>query len=339
MDASAPRPSWIRRLRGRALVAGAWLLARLPERPLLAAADLVGDVWYRLAPERRRLARRNLARIAAWMAATHQGDPARWAAATDAAALNRLVRDAFRHAARYYVRLARADAMSPADVERRFVVDTPELVPDALADPNGVLFVGLHLGWFELAALYFIRRSGRPGVVPTEVVGDPDLQAFLVASRERMGVRLVDLVAARRELAAALRRGQPVGLVADRDLTGGGSETSLFGHPARLPAGPALLALETGAVPRGFGTWQAKDGIQHARGGPVPIPEGPTRRARVEAYLEAEARAFEEYVAEAPEQWQAVFHPIWDDLAEGATATGGRRRRNRRQAPAPEIAA
>ena len=32
------------------------------------------------------------------------------------------------------------------------------------------------------------------------------------------------------------------------------------------------------------------------------------------AYLAAEARAFERYVAEAPEQWLAVFHPIWPDL-------------------------
>jgi KDO2-lipid IV(A) lauroyltransferase len=132
-----------------------------------------------------------------------------------------------------------------------------------------------------------------------------------------------------------------VGLVADRDLSGGGIETTLFGHPARLPAGPALLALETGAVPRVFGTWEAPNGIQHARGWPVPVPDGATRRERVEAYLEAEARAFEEFIAEAPEQWQSVFHPIWDDLAEDAPGTGRRRRRAGRRdgAAAHEVAA
>ncbi len=320
MGERGPRSSWVRRLRARGVVTGAWLLSRLPERPLLALAGIVGDAWCRLAPERRRLARRNLARIAAWMDETGRGDPARRAAAHDGAALTRLVREAFRNSARYYLRLARAGTLSPAEVERRFVVDTPELLAEILADPKGALFVGLHLGWYELAALYFIRKTGRRGVVPTEIVADPELQAFLVASRERMGVRLVDVASARRELAAALRRGETVGLVADRDVSGSGIVTTLFGHPARLPAGPALLALETGAVPRVFGTWVAADGLNHARGQTVPLPEGETRRARVEAWLEAEARAFEEYVAEAPEQWQAVFHPIWDDLAEGLAA-------------------
>jgi hypothetical protein len=89
-----------------------------------------------------------------------------------------------------------------------------------------------------------------------------------------------------------------------------------------------------------FGTWEAADGRNHARGQTVPIPDGPTRRARVEAYLEAEARAFEEYVAEAPEQWQAVFHPIWDDLADGASAQLSQRpRRSGRRPTAPETTA
>jgi len=340
MGEARPPASWRIALRGRALVAGASLLARLPERPLLALADLAGDAWYRLAPERRRQARRNLARVVAWMAEHQQGDPRRWAAAHDSRALTQLVHDAFRHSARYYLRFARVAAGTPADADQRFLPETPELVDEALADPAGALFVGLHLGRFELAALYFIRQTGRRGVVPTEVVADPALQAFLVELRERMGIDIVDVAGARRELSAALRAGKPVGLVADRDLSGGGIETTFFGHPARLPAGPALLALETGAVPRVFGTWEADDGLNHARGRAVPIPDGPSRRARVEAYLEAQARAFEEYVAQAPEQWLAVFHPIWDDLADGAPAQLSQRpRRSGRRPAAPETTA
>ena len=37
------------------------------------------------------------------------------------------------------------------------------------------------------------------------------------------------------------------------------------------------------------------------------------------AFLDAEARWFERQVARAPEQWWAVFFPIWPDLeAEAA---------------------
>ena len=54
--------------------------------------------------------------------------------------------------------------------------------------------------------------------------------------------------------------------------------------------------------------------VYHARAERVPFPTEGTRRERVTAYLAAEARAFERFVAAAPEQWLAVFHPIWPDL-------------------------
>src|SRR5690606_13743660 len=55
------------RVRVRLLAAASWLACRLPERPLLALADLAGDLTYRLASERRARARRNLTRIARWL--------------------------------------------------------------------------------------------------------------------------------------------------------------------------------------------------------------------------------------------------------------------------------
>jgi hypothetical protein len=45
----------------------------------------------------------------------------------------------------------------------------------------------------------------------------------------------------------------------------------------------------------------------------IPPAEG-TRRQRMTAFLEAEARAFERAVADAPEQWWTAFFPIWDDV-------------------------
>jgi lauroyl/myristoyl acyltransferase len=86
-----------RRLRARAVVAASWLACRLPERPLLALADFAGHLWYRLAPERRRRARRNLARVTRWLADHDQGSPEARAADRDHRAHTCLVRDAFRH--------------------------------------------------------------------------------------------------------------------------------------------------------------------------------------------------------------------------------------------------
>jgi KDO2-lipid IV(A) lauroyltransferase len=299
-------------------VAASWLACRLPERPLLALADLAGDLAYRLAPERRRRARRNLARIAGWLAEHDMGTPEARAAARDGRALSRLVHDAFRNSARYYVLLARTPIVDAAYLEGRLVIADREAVEALLTSPGGKLFVSLHLSWFELPALIAVALTGRPAIVPSETLADPDLQAYMVSTRERLGVRLVGLAEARRMLAQAIRDGETVGLLGDRDITGGGIETELFGAPAPLAAGPALLALETGVTPNVFGVWRDAAGVYQASMESIPLPAEGTRRERVNAFLAAEARAFERYIAAAPAQWLAVFHPIWPDLEASA---------------------
>ena len=318
MSAGQPARTIWGRARARAVVAASWLACRLPEPPLLAFADLAGDLTYRLAPERRRQARRNLARIAGWLEDHDMGPPEARAAARGGRALNRLVRDAFRNSARYYVQLARGPAVDAAYLERRLVIADREAVEALLTSPGGKLFVSLHLGWFELPALIAVALTGRVAIVPSETLADADLQAYMVSTRERMGVRLVGLAEARRMLAQAIRDGENVGLLGDRDITGGGIETELFGAPAPLAAGPALLALETGVTPNVFGVWRDAAGKYQASMDVIPLPAEGTRRERVNAYLAAEARAFERHIAAAPAQWLAVFHPIWPDLEASA---------------------
>jgi lauroyl/myristoyl acyltransferase len=301
-------------LRARVVIAASWLACHLPEPPLLALADLVGGVWYRIAPERRRRARRNLTRVVRWLADHDMGSPEVRAAARDGRALNRLVRDAFRHAARYYIQLARAPIVDRAYLDRWLIVETPDILDQTLGDSGGALFVGMHMGWFELPGLVAAARRGEPSVVPSETLADPALQAYIVRTRSRMGVELVELSAAKRVLKDALLRGKVVGLLGDRDITGGGIETSFFGAPSPLAAGPALLAMATGVTPYVFGVWRDGRGVFHVSAEPVPFPPDGTTRERVTAYLNAEARAFERHIAAAPAQWLAVFHPLWPDL-------------------------
>ena len=312
-------------LRARLVVAAAWIACRLPERPLLALADLVGDVWYRLATERRRRARRNLTRITRWLADHDLGSPEARAAATDGRALTNLVRAAFRHATRYYVQLARAPLVDKAYLDRWLVVETPEFLDTAFSPSRGALFVSMHMGWFELPALLAVARTGRPSVVPSETIADPALQAYLVGTRERLGLHLIELSGAKRMLKEALERGETVGLLGDRDITGGGIDTEFFGAPSPLAAGPALLAMDTGISPHVFGVWRDAAGVYHVSAEEVPFPTEGSRRERVTAYLQAEARAFERHIAAAPEQWIAVFHPIWPDLERGSLERGSAR--------------
>ena len=322
--ASRERP---RRRRGtfvqeiRALLVGglSWLAGVLPEGPLVRLAELAGSAWYRAAPERAAQARRNLRRVAQALDARGLGSPDVRAAARDSGALERLVRAAFRHNARYCLEVARAPSLRAADVERRLMVETPDVVADAFRSGDPVIFVGLHFGDLELPTRFLAARVGQ-AVAPMETIGDPALQAYFERTRGANGVRIVGLREARRELLGAIRQGVSVGLVGDRDLTGGGSPVTLFGAPATLPLGPALLSIESGAPMYVVGVRRSEaSGSYRGRLEPIPMPpEGP-RRERVMAATASVAEAFERIVSDAPEQWWAVFFPIWPDL-EGEPA-------------------
>jgi KDO2-lipid IV(A) lauroyltransferase len=300
-------------VRGRLLLAMSWLACRLPEGLVFRFAELAGDLWYRLAPDRAAQARRNLRRVCQSLAASGKGSPRLRAAATDPKALERLVRSAFRHSARYYLEVARMPGVTPAFVDERLKLETPDLIAEAVVPGKAVLFVGLHFGSVEMAVTFLAFRVGTT-VTPMETIDDPGLQAYFERTRGVAGIRLVGLKEARRVLLDALRSGIPVGLVGDRDLTGGGIPIPLFGAPAVLPMGPAMLAVESGVPVYGMTVRRAGHGAYLGKLIPIEVPAEGTRRERVTVTMTRLAAAFEDLIADAPEQWWAVFFPIWPDL-------------------------
>ena len=169
-------------------------MARLPSArgPLFRLAELAGDLWYRLAPDRAAQARRNLRRVCQSLAASGKGSQRVRAAATDPKALERLVRSAFRHSARYYLEVARMPGVTPAFVDERLKLETPELIAEAVVPGKAVLFVGLHFGSVEMAVTFLAFRVGTT-VTPMETIDDPGLQAYFERTRGVAGIRLVGL--------------------------------------------------------------------------------------------------------------------------------------------------
>ena len=304
-------------LRGRLMLTASWLACRIPERPIFRLAEMAGDIWYRMAPGRAAQARRNLRRVCQSLAASGRGSASVRAAATDPKALERLVRSSFRHAARYYLEVARNPGVTPAFVDERLLLDTPELIAEAVVPGKAVLFVGLHFGSVEMAVIFLAFRVGET-VTPMETIDDPGLQAYFERTRGVAGIRLVGLREARRELMDALRNGIPVGIVGDRDLTGGGTPIPLFGAPAILPMGPAMLAVEAGVPVYGMTVRRAGHGRFLGKLIPIEVPADGTRRERVMTTMTRLAAAFEDLIADDPSQWWAVFFPIWPDLEAAA---------------------
>ena len=278
-----------------ALRAAEILTRLLPSRLQYALADLAGDAWHRFSPRRRRLVRANLARV------TGTADAA-------------LVRQAFREHARYYLELLRVPQYDTRRVDEH--VSVPDWLPlEPVFRSGPVVRVTAHLGNFEVFGQFFAAHGLR-AVAPVEESEPRELYEFLLARRggNRGAVEAIPLAKARHRLIVALRNGKVVALVADRDIEGNGLRVSLFGHPTTVPAGPAALALMTGArVVTGRSLRVGRDTFE-IRGEVVDCPPTGDRRADVATLTAAITARLERYIRERPEQWFGAFQPIWADI-------------------------
>ena len=111
-------------------------------------------------------------------------------------------------------------------------------------------------------------------------------------SRSRVGVNIIPVANARRALIAALRRGESVGLVNDRDISGTGIATPFFGHPAPMSPGPAMLAIEAGVPVYAGSARRTAGGRCSGKLIAVPTPTDGTRRERTVELTNAIAAAF-----------------------------------------------
>lgn len=277
------------------------LVARLlPRGAAYTLADLVGWTWYRLAAGRRALVAANLARVCAATGRPTSGRAFRW-----------LVRQAFVEHARYYLEVLRIPHASIEKVGAMVTVDESEHWERFLR--KGAVIATLHLGNPEPYGSWIAAR-GLHAVVPIEEIRPRALFEFLLARRgSGRGATLVPLANARRPMIEALRRGDLVGVVADRDLSGTGHRTLLFGQPASLPIGPASLAILSGRPLVAAAAWRVGQERFRARAWLVAVELTGDRDADVAAMTEAMARRMEEAIGLAPEQWFASFQPIWDD--------------------------
>src|SRR5437763_785528 len=94
-------------------------------------------------------------------------------------------------------------------------------------------------------------------------------------------------------LAQRLRAGGMVCLLADRDVTGGGIEVDFFGEKARMMAGPAALAVQTGAALMPVTLWYEGRYWGARIHEEIPVPDSGSRRDQVAAMTQQLATVFE----------------------------------------------
>lgn len=287
----APAPAYV------AYRAGAGVARRLPAPVADATARALAGAARQAMADRRELVERNIERA--------YGRP------LGRAERRRATREAFGSYARYWSESFRLPARSVVELDDGMDVEGYEHLERALRTGTGTLMALPHLGGWEWAAFWLTRVMKRPVTAVVEPLDPPELFDWFVQFRESLGMQVVPLgPKAGGAVSRAVRGGDIIALVCDRDLHGAGPEVEFFGERTTLPAGPATLALRTGAPLMPTAIYF--DGRRHL--GCVRPPLDTERRGRlrddVARITQDLAHALEELIRRAPEQWH-LMQPNW----------------------------
>ncbi|WP_069386403.1 phosphatidylinositol mannoside acyltransferase [Cellulosimicrobium cellulans] len=292
----------------------AWRNARKVPDPLLRGLfTLVADVAWLLRGGGVRQLEKNLSRVRPGLTPR---------------ALRRLSRAGMRSYMRYYREAFTLPAWTPEQVRARVrLVDYENLTAHLDGDRSPVLALS-HQGNWDLAGAY-----ATPNIAPVLTVAErlepEELFEEFLSFRTSIGLEILALGDGdvfRDLVRGASRPGRIIPLLADRDLTARGVEVDLFGLRARVAAGPAALAVSTGAplVPAGIYYERLRGARRRAAGTPwglvirffprVEVPADLPRPAQVAAMTQGWVDALSVAIREHAEDWHMLQKVFVEDL-------------------------
>ncbi|MEU2777960.1 phosphatidylinositol mannoside acyltransferase [Streptomyces sp. NPDC007162] len=271
---------------------------KLPEPVAVRLGDSIADLaWKRRGKGVRRL-ESNYARV------RPDAGPER---------LRELSRAGMRSYLRYWMESFRLPAWSEQRVRTGFAPKGLHHLTDGLASGRGVIIALPHLANWDLAGAWVTTELKTPFTTVAERLRPETLYDRFVAYREGLGMEVLPHSggSAFGTLARRLRDGGLVCLVADRDLSESGVEVDFFGATARMPAGPALLAQQTGAHLLPVTLWYDDTPVMKGRvHAPIEVPESGDRTSRTSVMTQALADAFATGIADHPEDWH-MLQRLW----------------------------
>lgn len=274
----------------------AWRITRLlPERWAYAAFERLSMRSYERNARRRAAVEANLEPIVG---------PAR---------LQEAVRESFRWYGRYWAETFRMEDLTDEELDERFGTEGIEHIQNAYDAGRGGVLATCHIGNWDSGGRWVAKRW--PLVAVAEVLRPRMLFFRFLEHRRALGLEIIPLERGEDVTGRCLSElalGKLVALVADRDLSRSGIEVKMFGRRTKLPPGPAVLALRSGAPLIPACIYQREDGTWFAHVmAPLPI-EDPASPEAVPALTQRLATSFEELIGAHPEQWH-VYSPYWID--------------------------
>ena len=216
----------------------------------------------------------------------------------------------------YIVDFARLPNIPPHLVESALAKDELfEAIDRALERERGLIVVVMHFGNWDLGASSAALK-GYPITVLAETFSDRHLDKLIVSAREKLGLKVTKIEGTAPSIIRDLRNNRLLAILLDRPMQDGeGVQVKFFGSDLVVPAGPARLALRTGAaiVNVAFPKLRSNDlSISMLSSFVASQEEGPDRNNEdaVQKLTQTIMDEHEKFIRLHPTQWY-MFRRMW----------------------------
>jgi len=187
-----------------------------------------------------------------------------------------------------------------------------EHLEQARAMGKGVMVVSCHMGSYEIVSAIW-SATLTPVSFFAEELEPRALFEWYRETRARLGISVLTLdLGGLRKVTEALQEQEMVITAIDRDIAGTGQIMPFFGRPARIPLGPAAIALRLGVPLLPAYVLRLPDDNYFVEAMP-PLVARSTGDARADEIRVTQdlLRTIEGFIREHPDQWH-LPHQIWE---------------------------
>ena len=224
--------------------------------------------------------------------------------------LDELTKNGMRSYLRYWFDTFRLNKWSSERIIRTTKVNDEHLLRDPIAQKRGCIVALPHAGNWDHAAAYFCSTGITLTAVVEKLKPEAIFKKFL-AYRQSIGIEAIS----HKEktipiLTQRLNEGKLIALVADRDMSRNGIEVNFFGEVAKMPAGPAILAINTKAPLITAFISYTETGIEIFFDQTIPVPNTGSETEKIQAITQSIADNFAKRIARSPVDWH-MLQRIW----------------------------
>lgn len=280
------------------LYLAAWkLIGLLPERMAYKLANFVADQIYRKNGKGIQRLRSNYQRVKPGYSKEE---------------LDKLTKLGMRSYMRYWFDTFRLNKWSKERIVKTTKVNDENLLRDPITNKLGCIVALPHAGNWDHAAAYFCSTGINLTAVVEKLKPEAIFQKFL-DYRQSIGIEAIS----HKEksipiLTQRLQDGKLVALVADRDMSRNGVEVEFFDGIAKMPSGPAILAIKTGAPLITAYIGYLSTGIEIFFDQTTPPPTTGSDSEKIKVITQSIADNFARRIKENPVDWH-MLQRIWVD--------------------------